>query len=301
MRAGIVLPQGCDREYKGLAPTTAWQLAYETAQQIEQLEFESLWMYDHFQVHPPPEHVPIFESFIGLAGIAAKTSSIRLGHLVMAAAFRNAALTAKMISTLDVLSKGRMTLGIGAGWKQDEWKAYGYGFPSAGTRLDMLEDHLEVITRLLTVPVASYAGQFAAVHEAYHDPKGLQKPRIPIVVGGNGPQRTWRIAARFADELNLDALTPTEVAAALPIIRDRCAEVGRDPATLRVAVHFWGRPAAVSAGRERVERLLEYRSLGVSRIIFELGTRIRDPESVESIADDCRVAGLLASNKDQVS
>lgn len=298
MKAGLVLPQGCDREYKGLEPTTAWQLACDTARRAEQLGFESLWMYDHFQVHPPPENVPIFESFVSLAALATQTSTIRLGHLVMAAAFRNAALTAKMISTLDVISGGRITLGMGAGWKEDEWRAYGYGFPDTSTRLDILRDHLEIITRLLTIPISTYTGKYANVINAYQDPKGIQSPRIPIVVGGNGPQRTWRLAALFADELNLDAMMPSQISEALPVVRDRCMEVGRDPATLSVAVHFWGPPAAVSPGSERIVRLQEYERLGLSRIIFELGSRIRDPEGLNSVAADCLSAGLLIDGKD---
>jgi alkanesulfonate monooxygenase SsuD/methylene tetrahydromethanopterin reductase-like flavin-dependent oxidoreductase (luciferase family) len=175
--------------------------------------------------------------FVELAALVMATSRVRLGHLVLAAAYRNAALTAKAISTLDVVSGGRVELGIGAGWKEDEWLAYGYGFPDAPERLAILADHLEVITRMLQPGRATFDGRHARVIDAIHEPKGLQTPRLPIVVGGNGPKVTWRLAARFADELNLDALMPDEIAAALPVIADRCREAGRDPDTLRVAVH----------------------------------------------------------------
>src|SRR2546429_422185 len=125
-----------------------------------------------------------------------------------------------MISTLDIISKGRATLGIGAGWKEDEWKSYGYGFPEPIIRLQILEDHLQVITAMFASESATYHGQFASVENAFSNPKGLQTPRVPILVGGNGPRRTWRIAARFADELNLDALTPAAVRAAIPVISE---------------------------------------------------------------------------------
>ena len=110
-----------------------------------------------------------------------------------------------------MISGGRAELGIGAGWKEDEWLAYGYGFPDAPTRLAILADHLEIITRMLAPGRATYDGAHAQVIDAIHEPKGLQQPRLPIVVGGNGPKVTWRLAARFADELNLDALMPDEV------------------------------------------------------------------------------------------
>ena len=129
MKVGITLPQGCDREYLGMEPALAWERTVDAARRAEELGFESLWVYDHMQVDPPPEEAPIFEPIVELAAIAAATSRARLGHLVLAAAYRNAGLTAKAISTIDVISGGRAELGIGAGWKEDEWLAYGYGFP----------------------------------------------------------------------------------------------------------------------------------------------------------------------------
>ena len=113
---------------------------------------------------------------------------------------------------------------------------------------------------------ATWEGDHAHVRDAIHEPKGLQQPRIPILVGGNGPKVTWRLAARFADELNLDALPPDRVEAALPVIRERCDEVGRDPATLAVSVHIWGDAGAVSAGPERRQRFRDYAELGLARV-----------------------------------
>ena len=293
MKIGVTMPQGCDREYLGVEPRRAWDRTVEIARETEALGFESLWVYDHFQVDPPPQEAPIFEPFVELSALAMATSRIRVGHLVLAAAYRNAGLTAKMISTLDVISNGRAELGIGAGWKEDEWLAYGYGFPGAPERLAILADHLEIITRMLAPGRATWDGRHARVMDAIHEPKGLQQPRLPIVVGGNGPNVTWRLAARFADELNLDALMPEEVERALPVIRQRCEEVGRDSTTLRVSVHVWGRPST-AAGPERRARLREYADLGLSRTILQGFGAIGDPHLIESIAEDCDALGLLA-------
>jgi alkanesulfonate monooxygenase SsuD/methylene tetrahydromethanopterin reductase-like flavin-dependent oxidoreductase (luciferase family) len=216
---------------------------------------------------------------------------VRLGHLVLAAAYRPAGLTAKMISTLDVISGGRVELGIGAGWKEDEWRAYGYGFPDAPVRLAILADHLEVISRMLAPGHATYAGRHASVDDAIHEPKSAGG-RIPVLIGGNGPKVTWRLAARFADELNLDAMLPGDVEAAMPVIRSRCEEIGRDPATLRVSVHIWGRPDA-PAGAQRRERLREYRDLGVARVMLQGFGAVSDPGLLARIADDCAAIGLL--------
>ena len=293
MRIGLTLPQGCDREYLGLEPAEAWDRTVAVARRAEEVGFESLWIYDHFQVDPPPEPAIVFDPFVEIAALAAATGRARLGHLVLAAAYRNAAMTAKMISTLDVISGGRAELGIGAGWKEDEWVAYGYGFPSAKERLAILEDHLEIITRMFLPGPASYGGAHASVRDAIHEPKGLQEPRIPIVVGGNGPKVTWALAARFADELNLDAMTPAEVEAALPVIRLRCAEAGRDPSSLRVSVHVWGRPSEGGPGAARRQLLRDYAGLGVSRVVLQGFAGVRDLGVLDSIADDCRAVGML--------
>ena len=293
MRAGLTLPQGCDREYLGLDAREAWRRTVDVTRAAEDAGFESLWLYDHMQVDPPPEEAIVFEPITEAAALAMTTSRARLGFLVLCAAYRNAGLTAKAVSTLDVVSEGRAILGIGAGWKSDEWVAYGYGFPPARTRLEILDDHLQIITRMLGPGRATYEGPRAHVIDAIHEPKGLQHPRIPIVVGGNGPTVTWRLAARYADELNLDALPPAAVAEALPVIHERCEEIGRDPATLAVSVHLWGEAAAVSPGPERRERLLEYAELGLVRVILQGFAAVRDAVAFDELVADCAAAGLL--------
>ena len=293
MKLGLSLPQGCDREYLGLDPATAWTRTVEAARWAEDVGFESLWINDHMQVDPPPEEAPIFEPFVEIAALAVETKRARLGHLVLAAPYRNAGLTAKAISTVDVISGGRAILGIGAGWKEDEWLAYGYGFPSAGERLAMLADHLEIITRMLGPGRATWEGRTAHVIDAIHEPKGLQQPRIPILVGGNGPKVTWRLAARFADELNLDALPPDKVEAALPVIQDRCREIDRDPASLAVSVFLWGDAANVRPGPERRQRYRDYESMGLDRIIVQGFVLAQDPHVIDDIVEDATAVGLL--------
>jgi F420-dependent oxidoreductase-like protein len=293
VKIGLSLPQGCDREFLGMDPRQAWRRTIEVAQWAETTGFESIWIYDHMQVDPPPEEAIVFEPMVELAVVAASTSRVRLGHLVLAAAYRNPGLTAKAISTIDVVSGGRVELGIGAGWKEDEWLAYGYGFPPAAERLAILADHLEIVSRMLAPGRATYEGGHAHVRDAIHEPKGLQEPRIPIVVGGNGPKVTWRLAARFADELNLDTLTPAEIEAALPIIASRCQEIGREPSTLRVSVHIWGAAGDVRPGAERRQRLRDYASLGLSRAIVQGFAAAADPHALDSLVEDCVAVGFL--------
>src|SRR3954469_12775701 len=269
MKIGAIVPQGWVGEYDGWDPSTAWRRTTDVARQAETLGFESIWMFDHFHTVPRPTDEITFESFTSLAALAALTDRVRLGHIVICTAFRNPALTAKMISTMDTISDGRMELGIGAGWKRDEWVAYGYGFPETRERLARLGDDLAVISAMLVGDKhdhASFDGTYSSVKNAINLPKPIQRPRVPIMVGGNGPNVPWRLAARFADELNLDGMSPDDVRDALPVIRSRCEEIGRDPATLAVSVHVWSQHFS-RAGQARVDRFGAFRELGVSRVM----------------------------------
>jgi F420-dependent oxidoreductase-like protein len=291
MEIGVVVPQGWTGEYDGWDARPAWERTVAVARQAERLGFESIWVFDHFQTEPEPTDELTFESFTTLAALAASTERVRLGHVVICTAYRNPALTAKMMGTLDVISGGRRELGIGAGWKEDEWRAYGYGFPDTKTRLATLKDHLEVITLMLAPGRATFAGTHASVTDAINVPRGLQEPRVPVMVGGNGPNVTWRLAAKHADELNLDGVTPDELAEALPVIRSRCEEIGRDPASLKVSVHMWW-GAAPAAGQERVDLLGQYRDLGVSRVMTLLRESAKQDDALPSLAADARAAGV---------
>jgi F420-dependent oxidoreductase-like protein len=295
MKVGVIVPQGWTGEYDGWQAEAAWARTVAVARQAERLGFESIWLFDHFHTVPRPTDELTFEAFTSLSALAALTSRVRLGHIVLCSPYRNPALTAKMISTLDVISGGRAELGLGAGWKRDEWLAYGYGFPETRERLAILADHLEVITRMLAPgrsTHATYQGDHAGVRNAINVPKPIQQPRVPIMVGGNGPNVTWRLAARHADELNVDGLLPDELRAALPVIRSRCDEIGRDPDSLRISVHmYWG--TAPAPGSERVDRLGGYAGLGVSRAMTLLQASAESDEALERLAEDARAAGAL--------
>ncbi len=294
MKIGAVVPQGWVGEYNGWEPLDAWKRTTEVARQADRLGFESIWLFDHFHTVPRPTDEITFESFTSLSALAALTDRVRIGHIVTCTAFRNPALTAKMISTMDSISGGRMELGIGAGWKRDEWLAYGYGFPETKERLARLADDLEVVTRMLAGDRhqhATYEGVYSQVRDAINVPKPIQRPRVPIMVGGNGPNVTWRLAARHADELNLDGLSPSEVAEALPVIASRCEEVGRDPASLPVSVHLWGEDIA-DGGAARIERLAAYREAGVKRVMGLVRESARTDEALESLVEDARAAGV---------
>jgi F420-dependent oxidoreductase-like protein len=296
MKLGIIAPQGWTGEFDGWEPERAWARTVAVAQQAERIGAESVWLFDHLHTVPRPTDEITFESFTSLSALAMATERVRLGQVVICNGFRNPALTAKMASTLDTISGGRFELGIGAGWKRDEWLAYGYGFPETSERLAMLHDALEVISRMFEPGVATHAtyeGPHASVRDARNVPKPIQADGMPIMVGGNGPNVTWRLAARYADELNLDGLSPDEVREALPTIRARCEEIGRDPESLTVSVHLsWEMPDWHEGGPARQALLAAYAELGMSRVIGLVQASADSDSAIEGLAADARAAGL---------
>ena len=290
MQVGLLIPQGWKGEYDGWDPADAWRRTIELVRDAEALGFESAWVFDHFTTVPEPTDEITFESFTTLATFAAVTSRVRLGHLVICTGLRNPALVAKLASTLDVASNGRFELGIGAGWKDDEWVAYGYGFPSTKERLARLADDLEVITRMLGPGRATYAGQYARVEGAINEPKGVQD-HIPIIVGGNGPNVTMRLAARFADELNLVFRPLDEVPDLIATARQRCEEIDRDPATLRLSMYL-ADPQVKEPGQRRADTIARLAEMGLDRLVA-FPTRYGPTTDVQAaFAEDVRAAGI---------
>lgn len=294
MQIGLLAPQGWKGEYAGWDPAAAWARTVELAVQAEELGFESLWVFDHFHTVPEPTDEITFESFSTLSALAMVTRRVRLGHMVICTAFRNPGLTAKLASTIDVISAGRFEVGIGAGWKKDEWLAYGYGFPPIGERIDLFEEHLEVITRMLAPGHATYEGKLVHVRDAINEPRGIQE-HIPIVVGGNGRRRTAGLAVRFADELNLVFLGPAEVAERMAEVRARCETEGRDPATLRFSVYTRDEEF-LDPGQQRVDRIAAFAEIGIDRLICFPTKRQPTLEAQALLAQDCRSAGVALAS-----
>ena len=291
MQVGLMIPQGWKYEYNGWDPAKAWNRTLELARDAEARGFESEWVFDHFHTVPDPMDEITFESFTTLTAIAGVTSRVRIGHMVVCTGFRNPALVAKLASTLDVASGGRFELGIGGGWKEDEWLAYGYGFPPIKDRLGALRDALEIITRMFAPGTATYEGKYASVRNAYNNPKGIQKPRPPIVVGGNGRDVTFRLAARFADELNLVYIGTDEAAELMPIARQRCEEIGRDPSTLRISLYCRDEDVA-EPGQQRVDFIGRCAEIGLVRLVAFPTRPSPTVEAQARFAEDCLAAGM---------
>lgn len=196
---------------------------------LPQLEghIKSVWMTDHFFWD---DH-PTYEAWTAISFLAARFTRFIVGPVVLGQSYRNPALTAKMAATLQVLSNGRLFMGIGAGWKEDEYRAYGYPFPSARVRVEQLEDTLEIMRRLWTVPGrVTYHGHHYSIVDAYLEP--MPEPIPPILVGGGG-RKTTLLAVRYADLWNMPDANFEQYRKRLSYIDQHCETVGRDPDTLR--------------------------------------------------------------------
>ena len=192
--------------------------------------FDSFWVMDHFhQIQfVGRSEEPMLEGWTVISMLAAITSKIRLGTLVTGIIYRYPSVLAKIAATLDVLSKGRLFMGIGAGWNEEESSAYGISFPSNQERMLRLEEAIQVIRKMWTQePYASFNGKYYQIRNAYCNPKPIQKPSPPILVGGGGERKTLKIVAKYADACNLFG-SPETVRKKLDVLKEHCKSVGRD-------------------------------------------------------------------------
>jgi F420-dependent oxidoreductase-like protein len=231
VRFGLFVPQGWILDLVDIGdPVEQFETMSRVALAAERLGFDSIWLFDHFHTYHRPVLETTFEAWTSTAALARDTSRIRIGQMVTCNAYRNPALLAKMASTVDVLSHGRLEFGIGAGWYQHEYEAYGFEFPAIPERLAMLGEALQVIRAMWSEPYASFEGRFYRVSGAINEPKGVQQPHPPIWVGGAGERVTLRLAARYGDATNfgghLDDMAWYHHK--FDVIREHCEAAGRD-------------------------------------------------------------------------
>ncbi len=204
MRFGLFIPQGWRLDLAGIDPTEHWTTIRDIAQAADRGPWESLWVYDHFHTVPEPTEEATHEAWTLMAAFAATTSRIRLGQMCTCMGYRNPAYLAKVAATIDIVSGGRLEMGIGAGWYEHEWRAYGYGFPSAGERIAMLDEGVDIMRQLWQTGVARLQGKHYQVDGAICRPLPVQDGGIPLWVAGAGEKKTLRIVAKFARYANFE-------------------------------------------------------------------------------------------------
>jgi F420-dependent oxidoreductase-like protein len=226
MRFGLFIPQGWRHDLVGIEPADQWTTMNELAQHADAGPWESLWVYDHFHTVPVPTEEATHEAWTLMSAFAATTSRIRLGQMCTCMSYRNPAYLAKVAATIDVISGGRTEMGIGAGWYEHEWRAYGYGFPRPGERLARLDEGVQIMKQAWTTGSATLDGKHYQVDGAIVRPLPLQPGGLPIWIAGGGEKVTLRIAAQYADYTNFANGNADDFAYRSELLRQHCADRG---------------------------------------------------------------------------
>jgi F420-dependent oxidoreductase-like protein len=227
MRFGLFIPQGWRLDLAGIAPADHWSTMLDVARLAESGPYESIWVFDHFHTVPEPTEDATHEAWTLMAALGAATSRVRLGQMCTCMGYRNPAYLAKVAATVDIVSGGRVEMGIGAGWYEHEWRAYGYGFPTAGERLTQLDEGVQIMRQLWTEGVATLDGKQYQVNGAICRPLPLQEGGIPLWIAGGGEKKTLRIAAKYASYTNFDG-SPEGFVRKSELLAEHCREVGTD-------------------------------------------------------------------------
>ena len=247
--------------------------------------FTTLWVEDHLQLGEIATH----ECMTTLSYFAGEFPQFRVGVLVLCQSYRNPALTAKMAANLQLLSGGRFILGLGAGWKEDEYHAYGYPFPDTKTRLEELEEAAIIMKAMWSSGTTTFLGKHYSIRDAYCEPQ--PNPSIPLLIGGGGEEKTLAIVARRADWWNFNSCPVEEYAHKVTILKSHCVRIGRDPAEIKLTYlstasvsedpkqvvrnpqkHF-----VAGSSAEVINELERFHAVGVTHFMF----RFLDPESLE--------------------
>jgi len=223
----MFVPQGWRHDLVGIEPAQQWKTMSDVAAHADGGPWESIWVYDHFHTVPVPSEEATHEAWTLMAAFAATTTRVRLGQMCTCMSYRNPAYLAKVAATCDIISGGRLEMGIGAGWYEHEWRAYGYGFPRAGERLARLREGVEIMKQAWTTGSATLDGEHYQVDDAIVRPLPLQKGGIPIWIAGGGEKVTLRIAAQYADYTNFSG-RPDEFSHKSDLLREHCVDLGTD-------------------------------------------------------------------------
>jgi F420-dependent oxidoreductase-like protein len=260
------------------APQQSWGAVRDLACHAESTGWDGVWFADHFLPNAPDVDQPALECWTVLAGLAATVPRVRLGALVSGNTYRHPAVLANMAAAVDQISDGRLVLGLGAGWQENEHQAYGIPFYDTKERLARLEEACQVIRALLDNERADFDGRFYQLKDAPLNPKPVQR-RLPLLIGGGGERVTLRIAARYADEWNVWG-TPQTLRQKITVLERHCAEIGRDPAEIRRSAQ------ALVFMSEDQDWLASKRAAGIDRAVV-IGT----PDEVRATLGEYADAG----------
>ena len=276
--------------FKTSTQNTTWDdmlAVWRVADQID--VYESGWTFDHFSPIFSDPTGPCLEGWTTLTALAQATTRLRLGTLVTGIHHRHPAVLANMAAALDIISGGRLELGIGAGWNEEESEAYGIELGSLTERFDRFDEACQVLIGLLSQETTDFDGRYFRLRAARNEPKGPQRPHPPICIGGNGEKRTLRITAKYADHWNFVGGTPAEFARKRDVLKAHCADVGRNPKDIMLSAHI--RLSPERGHRGVIEDAIALGAEGLDLAIVYLPLPY-DPAVMEPLAESIRDSGL---------
>ena len=227
MRFGLFIPQGWRLDLVDIPTDKHWSVMRDLATYADNSTWDSVWVYDHFHTVPVPTDEATHEAWTLMSAFAASTERVKLGQMCTAMSYRNPAYLAKVAATVDVIAAGRTQMGIGGGWYEHEWRAYGYGFPSAGERLGRLDEGVQIMRDAWRHGRVTFDGKYYQVHDAIVAPTPPQQGGLPLWIAGGGEKVTLRIAAKYAQYTNFSSV-PAEFERKSQILAAHCGEVGTD-------------------------------------------------------------------------
>jgi len=237
MQFGAFVPQGWKMDLIGVPEDGQWPAMLDVARRIEDAGYDTVWVYDHFHTVPEKSQEPTFECWTVMAALAAATQRLRLGQMCTCNSYRQPSYMAKVASTVDVISGGRLEFAIGAGWYEEEYLAYGYEFPEGSTRIRQLDEAVRIIKKMWTEDEATFEGKYYSVNGAINRPRPLQRPHPPLWIAGSGPQLTLKVVAEHADYANY-AGSIERFRDNGKILDSHCEKIGRDPGEIGRTTHL---------------------------------------------------------------
>lgn len=261
---------------------TDWESMLSVWRAADEIDlFQSAWNFDHLYPTRGPLDRPVFEAWVTLSALAQATTRLKIGCMVHGMHFRHPAITAKMAASLDQVSGGRLLLGLGAGWFEAETDAYGIDLGTVKQRFDRFDEGLEVIVSLLTQHTSTFSGEYYQLRDAHCEPKPLQQPHPPIMIGGVGERRTLKSVARWAQMWDALLIEPDEWPTKHDVLMSHCEEIGRDPAEITTSAHvLYNHDTPLEQVVDRAARLA---AVGLDMVVITLGPPFH-PATVETLA-----------------
>lgn len=270
IRYGVFVPQGWKMDLTGIEkPVDQFEAMTNVAREAdEKTDFDSIWVYDHFHTVPEPTMNTTFECWTITATLARDTKRINVGQMVTCNGYRNPSLFAKIASTVDVASHGRLYAGFGAGWYEHEWRAYGYGFPETKERMAMFREAVQIIHKMWTEDKPEFSGKHYTINEPINEPKNAGEKKIPLWIGGGGEKVTLKLVAQYGDACNVGGGNPETIRHKLEVLQGHCEREGRNYDEITRSTTFDVFPIAAGADPEQATAKVRENLGGMSHAEF---------------------------------